>query len=69
MQIQQFKKEFFESLNNLYPTTEIQSFFNILIEHHLNLSRIDVALKPDYKIENPNLVFLQNALSNSIEFR
>lgn len=64
MHIQQFKKEFFESLNSLYPITEIQSFFNILIEHQLHLSRIDVALKPDYNIENSVLEFLQNALCN-----
>lgn len=61
MNIQKFKKQFFSELANIYPTTEIQSFFNILIEYKLNLGRIDVALQPDLNISEADLSFLQKA--------
>jgi len=61
MNLQKFKKQFFLELVNLYPDTEIQSFFNILIEYKLNLSRIEVALQPDLIISETDLSFLQKA--------
>ncbi|MFD1294488.1 peptide chain release factor N(5)-glutamine methyltransferase [Lutibacter holmesii] len=69
MQILQFKKCFFSELSNSYPETEIQSFFNILIEHVLNLNRIDIALQPNFEISENNLNTLQknlNSLKNNI---
>jgi len=62
MQIQEFKKEFFNKLKELYPTTEIQSFFNLLVASKLKLSRIEVALQPNFKIPKTDLEFLQRAL-------
>jgi hypothetical protein len=47
MLINNYKKHFFTELSNLYPLTEIQSFFNILIEFKLNLSRVELALQPN----------------------
>ena len=64
MKLQTFKKQFFSELENQYPTTEIQSFFNILIEFQLYLSRIEVALQPNLEVSETNLEFLQKALSN-----
>jgi release factor glutamine methyltransferase len=64
MLLQDFKKHFFSELENQYPTTEIQSFFNILIEFQLHLSRIEVALQPNFEIRNSDLDFLQKALSD-----
>ncbi|GGK57974.1 MULTISPECIES: peptide chain release factor N(5)-glutamine methyltransferase [Flavobacteriaceae] len=64
MQIQQFKKEFFNKLNELYPTTEIQSFFNLLLEFKLKLSRIEVALQPDFEVSKTDLIFLKKALKD-----
>jgi len=61
MKTQEFKKQFFSELTSLYPDTEIQSFFNILIEFKLNLSRIEVALQPDLSISENDLSFLQKA--------
>jgi release factor glutamine methyltransferase len=64
MQIQQFKKVFFNKLKELYPTTEIQSFFNLLVEFKLKLSRIEVALQPDFEISKTDLEFLDKALTD-----
>jgi release factor glutamine methyltransferase len=63
MNILEFKKYFFEELSGLYPETEIQSFFNLLIQFKLKLSRVDIALQPNLKIENSYLEFFQNALT------
>ena len=63
MQISNFKKQFFSELSGLYPETEIQSFFNILIELKLNLSRIEVALQPDLAISETTITFLQKAIA------
>ncbi|MBG7629077.1 MAG: peptide chain release factor N(5)-glutamine methyltransferase [Bacteroidetes bacterium] len=62
MQILKFKTTFFSGLAETYPKTEIQSFFNILVEFRLKLSRIDVALNSDYEINTLDLNFLQKAL-------
>jgi release factor glutamine methyltransferase len=62
MLIQEFKKYFFSELSHLYPETEIQSFFTILIEFKLHLSRIQLALEHNFELENDDLDFLQNAL-------
>jgi len=64
MKILLFKKYFFSELSNNYPKTEIQSFFNILIEHQLNLTRVEIALNPAIEITKTHLDFLQKALSS-----
>ncbi|UMB54274.1 peptide chain release factor N(5)-glutamine methyltransferase [Lutibacter sp. A64] len=63
MKLQQFKTQFFSELKSQYPTTEIQSFFNILIEFQLYLSRIEVALQPNLEITKTDENFLIKALS------
>ncbi len=63
MKLQQFKTQFFSELKSQYPTTEIQSFFNILIEFQLYLSRIEVALQPNLEITKTDETFLIKALS------
>lgn len=62
MLIQEFKRHFFLEISNLYPETEIQSFFNILVEFKLHLSRIQLALEHNFKLDNDDLDFLKNAL-------
>ncbi|MGV8945286.1 MAG: peptide chain release factor N(5)-glutamine methyltransferase [Lutibacter sp.] len=63
MLIQEFKHHFFQELSNLYPETEIQSFFFILVEFKLHLSRIQLALDHNFNLDNDDLDFLQSALS------
>ena len=62
MLVQQFKKYFISELSNSYPETEIQSFFNILIEFKLNLSRVELALQPMIEFNVTDLGFFQKAL-------
>ncbi|HEY9220136.1 MAG TPA: peptide chain release factor N(5)-glutamine methyltransferase [Lutibacter sp.] len=62
MLIQEFKRHFFSELSNIYPETEIQSFFTILVEFKLHLSRIQLALEQNFELDNDDFEFLQNAL-------
>ncbi|WP_371133027.1 peptide chain release factor N(5)-glutamine methyltransferase [Lutibacter sp.] len=64
MRISEFKKHFFLELSMLYPETEIQSFFNLLIEYTLKISRIDLALQPNLEFNKTELSFFNNALNN-----
>ncbi len=63
MLIQKFKSHFFHELSGLYPETEIQSFFNILVEFKLHLSRIELALQHNFELNDDDFLFLQNVLS------
>lgn len=62
MLIQEFKRHFFSELSVLYPETEIQSFFTILIEFKLHLSRIQLALEHNFELDNDDFEFLKNAI-------
>ncbi len=66
MYLEQFKKQFYIELSDSYPETEIQSFFNLLIESQLKLSRVEVILQPKLEIKTSDLSFLQNALKKLI---
>ncbi|WP_456378816.1 peptide chain release factor N(5)-glutamine methyltransferase [Lutibacter sp.] len=64
MLVQDFKKEFFVELAEIYPETEIQSFFNILIKFKLNLTRVNLALQPTLKFNTSEFSYFQKALQN-----
>lgn len=62
MLVQELKKHFFLELSNLYPKTEIHSFFHLLIEFKLNLTRVELALQPTLKFSEYDLKYFQKAL-------
>ena len=47
MTISNLKSNFIHALSGIYPSEEIESFFNILAQEFLNLSRIQIALDRD----------------------
>lgn len=53
---------FHSELASIHAKTEIDSFFNILTEHKLGLTRIDRALQPAFEVINEDLVFFQNSI-------
>ena len=59
MILKEFKLFFNEALSTIYPKTEIDSFFFILMEEKLKLQRIDTVLKPDFLITKKNLIDLK----------
>ena len=60
MILKEFKLFFNEALSAIYPKTEIDSFFFILMEKKLKLQRIDTVLKSDFLITEKNLIDLKN---------
>lgn len=62
MILSEFKIYFTEELSEIYPKTEIASFFFILIDDFLGLQRIDTVLKPDFFIEEDKLSTLKKAI-------
>ena len=50
MNILQLKRLFHSELKNIFPQTEIQSFFYLLSDAFLGLKKVDIALEPDFKI-------------------
>ena len=62
MKLKEFKLFFTEALSEIYPKTEIDSFFFILMEEKMKLQRIDTVLKPDFLITDTNITELKNIL-------
>ena len=62
MTLTTFKLFFTQALSEIYPKTEIDSFFFILMEEKLKLQRIDTVLKPNFLIPEHTLTDLKNIL-------
>ena len=64
MVLSTFKTYFFDTLKTVYPETEVQSFFYLLMEHYLDLKRVDVILDPSFEIPETVLAILEKDLKN-----
>jgi release factor glutamine methyltransferase len=67
MILKEFKLFFSEALSAIYPKTEIESFFFILMEEILELQRIDTVLKPHFLITEEKLIDLKNILKRLLK--
>ena len=47
MTLPEIKSLYLQKLERLYPETEIDSFFHLLLEHHFQTKKIDLALEPE----------------------
>lgn len=63
MVLSEFKSYFESELDAIYPKTEIQSFYRLVIEHYLNLSRLEAAMNPGLHISEKDIVRLQKCTS------
>ena len=63
MILSEFRTYFNEQLSNVFPKTEVDTFFFLLTEEILKLQRIDVALNPRFKISESDIITLKKALS------
>lgn len=64
MTITQLKALFHSELDGIYPLNEIDSFYHILTDFKLGLSRVDKALNPEYIISDSSITFLKNAIND-----
>ena len=62
MILKKYKSYFTKELASIYPQTEIDTFFFLLVEEYLNFMRIDVVLKSDFNIPTALLLLFNNAL-------
>ncbi len=62
MTLIELKNNFKSTLDSMYPTEEIDSFFYLLMDAQLNLKRVDIALNPTQIISTSDVTFFTDAL-------
>ncbi|WP_214983795.1 peptide chain release factor N(5)-glutamine methyltransferase [Tenacibaculum dicentrarchi] len=62
MKLHDLKIDFITQLAEIYPQTEIDTFFFYLIEEYLDFQRIDVLMKADFEIIDSKQVLFNNAI-------
>ncbi len=68
MKIKKIKQYFVDSITELYPSEEVQSFFQLLSEEYIGMSRIDIALDPDRSISEENISNFEKAIERLKNF-
>jgi len=68
LSVKELKIYFISSLKNLYPSKEVLSFFNLLAEKTLGLSRIAIALQSEKKISEKEKFAFDKAISRLKNF-
>ncbi|WP_299010258.1 peptide chain release factor N(5)-glutamine methyltransferase [uncultured Tenacibaculum sp.] len=63
MQLKDFRLQFTKELKSIFPKTEIDTFFFLLIEEYLGLQRIDFTLQPTLEIPSKKCDLLDTALA------
>ena len=63
MKLKELHTKFHKELDAIYGNNEVQSFFYLLTDFHLNFKRIDVTLQPDFEINPEALEHFMNAMS------
>ncbi len=63
MNISELKTHFKTQLSGVYPSEEIQSFFNILSESLLNISAVESVLNPEKTIAEAAVIAFQDAVN------
>ena len=60
--LKEYKKLFSETLKDIFPSTEIDTFFLLLIEEYLGFSRVDLVLQSDFIIDQNTKNLFDRAL-------
>jgi release factor glutamine methyltransferase len=68
LSVKELKTYFISSLKSLYPSKEVLSFFNLLAEKALGLSRIATALQPEKQISEKEKFVFDKAISRLKNF-
>jgi len=68
LNIKELRQEFISDLSGIYPSEEVLSFFNLLVEKHIGLSRINVALQPEKAISVINTQNFEDAIQRLKQF-
>ena len=68
MKIKELKQEFNSNLSGIYPSEEVQSFFTLLTEKYLSLSRIDIVLQAEAEVSENIIKIFRGAAKRLKEF-
>jgi release factor glutamine methyltransferase len=63
MLLKEFRVQFNNELSPIYPQTEVDSFFFLLLEVRYQIKRVDIALDPEIILSDTKLEFLSDALA------
>ncbi len=69
MTLKNYKNYFTDTLETQYPTTEVHSFFNLISEYVLGLTRVDIIMNPLLVINDSDLKKLNQALSELTNYK
>lgn len=62
MLLSHLKIQFIDQLKDDYPSTEIESFFNIITEEYLGMTRLEAALNRDFEVSEEQKAWFEHAL-------
>ncbi len=68
LNLKELKENFIQSISELYPSEEIQSFFNLFTEKHLGMSRIEIALHSGKEVSVESLKIVEDAIQRLQQF-
>ena len=68
MTVTGLKQQFNNELQELYPQTEVDSFFLLLAEEYLQKTRLDLALDPNFKISEETQIKFHTAIQELKQF-
>ena len=68
MTITQLKNKFLQELRDNYPKEEILSFFNLLSEKFVNITRLQIALAPNKILNDTEILQFESAIVRLKEF-
>ena len=63
MKLNVLKNYFSDTLGNIYPKTEVDTFFFLLIEEYLGFQRIDTVLKAEFEIGKEQFIKFEAAIT------
>lgn len=67
MNLVDYRHHFNQQLETLFPKNEIDSFFFILAEEYLNITRLDIALHKELIIDENKLILFNKSLERLIQ--
>lgn len=62
MNLKDYQTLFYSKLDSIYPRTEMQTFFALLLEEYTGLQRIDVVLTPERELKDQTIRQFERAL-------
>ena len=63
MLLRELRNDFRESLSSIYDSQEVDSFFYLILNNFYQMSRVDLALKPEFEIEEMEIKKWRNIIA------